>query len=76
MVNKPQLFKKKKQKTNVPIEEQSETPKQHGVENMIDDLWLLSYSSFFKAIGFAQWLTAVRENYIKILAKSINIMTA
>lgn len=74
MVNKPQLFKKKN--PNVPIEEQSETPKQHGVENMIDNLWLLSYSSFFKVIGFAQWLTAVRENYIKILAKSINIMTA
>lgn len=73
-MNKPQLFKKNP--PNVPIEEQSETPKQHGVENMIDDLWVLAYSSIFEAIGFAQWLTAVRENYIKILAKSINIMTA
>lgn len=46
---------------NVPIKQQSQASKKQRVKNMIDDLWLLSYSSIFKAqVGF-HWLTAVTK---------------
>ena len=44
---------------NVPIKQQSQASKKQRVKNMIDDLWLLSYSSIFKSdVGF-HWLATV-----------------
>lgn len=40
-----------------PVKQQSQTSKRQRVKNMIDDLWLLSYSSVFKSKTGFHWLT-------------------
>lgn len=45
----------------IPVKQQSQASKKQRVENMIDDLWLLSYSSIFQSeVGF-HWLTTVSK---------------
>lgn len=48
---------------NPPIKEKSKASKKHGVENVIDDLGLLSYLPVLEAVAFAHRLPAVRETH-------------
>lgn len=45
----------------VPIKQQSQTTKEQRVENMIGDLWLLSYSSVLESQAGFHWLTTVSK---------------
>lgn len=46
---------------HTPIKQKSQASKHQSMENMVDDLWLLSYLSIFKSeVGF-HWLTTVSK---------------